>query len=204
MFRHPSTIASGYYMMVSGTRLASGKVLAKVSFFTVADDALTNAALVMRDDREDIRVIGSFNSESKFTDAASGKETSVLLTTGRGYFAVGVLAVGQEPTDHALKDIAAKAVELEKWGRKIILLFPDKESYDKYMSAPVSGLPGNVVFGIDNGGSIRNQILSEMKLPSATQMPVFIVGDTFNRVVFESHGYTIGLGEQLLKTIHGL
>ena len=204
LFRHPSAIASGYYMMVSGTRLASGKVLAKVSFFTVADDALTNAALVMRDDREDIRVIGSFNSESKFTDAASGKETSVLLTTGRGYFAVGVLAVGQEPTDHALKDIAAKAAELEKWGRKIILLFPDKESYDKYMSAPVSGLPGNVVFGIDNGGSIRNQILSEMKLPAATQMPVFIVADTFNRVVFESHGYTIGLGEQLLKTIHGL
>lgn len=204
LFRHPSEIASGYYMMVSGTRLASGKVLAKVSFFTVADDALTNAALVMRDDREDIRVIGSFNSESKFTDAASGKETSVLLTTGRGYFAVGVLAVGQEPTDHALKDIAAKAAELEKWGRKIILLFPDKESYDKYMSAPVSGLPVNVVFGIDNGGSIRNQILSEMKLPAATQMPVFIVADTFNRVVFESHGYTIGLGEQLLKTIHGL
>lgn len=204
LFRHPSAIASGYYMMVSGTRLASGKVLAKVSFFTVADDALTNAALVMRDDREDIRVIGSFNSESKFTDAASGKETSVLLTTGRGYFAVGVLAVGQEPTDHALKDIAAKAAELEKWGRKIILLFPDKESFDKYMSAPVSGLPGNVVFGIDNGGSIRNQILSEMKLPAATQMPVFIVADTFNRVVFESHGYTIGLGEQLLKTIHGL
>ena len=204
LFRHPSAIASGYYMMVSGTRLASGKVLAKVSFFTVADDALTNAALVMRDDREDIRVIGSFNSESKFTDAVSGKETSVLLTTGRGYFAVGVLAVGQEPTDHALKDIAAKAAELEKWGRKIILLFPDKESFDKYMSAPVSGLPGNVVFGIDNGGSIRNQILSEMKLPAATQMPVFIVADTFNRVVFESHGYTIGLGEQLLKTIHGL
>ena len=43
-----------------------------------------------------------------------------------------------------------------------------------------------------------------MKLPAATQMPVFIVADTFNRVVFESHGYTIGLGEQLLKTIHGL
>ena len=204
LFRHPSTIASGYYMMVSGTRLASGKVLAKVSFFTVADDALTNAALVMRDDREDIRVIGSFNSESKFTEAVSGKETSVLLTTGRGYFAVGVLAVGQEPTDHALKDIAAKAAELERWGRKIILLFPDRESYDKYMSAPVSGLPGNVVFGIDNGGNIRNQILSEMKLPAVTQMPVFIVADTFNRVVFESHGYTIGLGEQLLKTIHGL
>ena len=39
---------------------------------------------------------------------------------------------------------------------------------------------------------------------AATPLPRFIIGDTFNRVVFESHGYTIGLGDQLLKTIHGL
>ena len=59
------------------------------------------------------RVIGSFDSESKFTDAATGAETSVLTTAGRGYFVIGLLCVGQEPTDHALKDIAAKAAELE-------------------------------------------------------------------------------------------
>lgn len=204
LFRQSSPIAEGYYMMVSGTRLASGKVLARVSFFTVGGGGSAETALVMRDDREDVRVIGAFNSESKFIQAGSGEETSVLLTTGRGYFAIGLLAVGQEPTDHALKDIAAKASELERWGRKIVLLFPDRESYTKYMSAPVAGLPGNVVFGIDSGGIIRNHILEEMKLPAATQMPVFIIADTFNRVVFESHGYTIGLGEQLLKTIHGL
>ena len=30
-------------------------------------------------------------------------------------------------------------------------------------------------------------------------MPVFLVGDTFNRVVWLRQGYTIGLGEQLLQ-----
>ena len=29
------------------------------------------------------------------------------------------------------------------------------------------------------------------------QMPMFIIADTFNRVVFVSQGYTIGLGEQM-------
>jgi len=33
---------------------------------------------------------------------------------------------------------------------------------------------------------------------------VFIVADTFNRVVFVSQGYTIGLSEQLMKNIRGL
>ena len=35
-------------------------------------------------------------------------------------------------------------------------------------------------------------------------LPVFIIADTFNRVVFVSQGYTIGLGEQLMKVVHGL
>ena len=43
-----------------------------------------------------------------------------------------------------------------------------------------------------------------MKLPNKTILPMFIIGDTFNRVVFVSQGYTIGLGEQLMKVIHKL
>ena len=39
-----------------------------------------------------------------------------------------------------------------------------------------------------------------MKLRNANQLPIFIIADTFNRVVFISQGYTIGLGEQLVKT----
>ena len=30
-------------------------------------------------------------------------------------------------------------------------------------------------------------------------LPIFIIADTFNRVVFLSEGYTIGIGEQIIK-----
>jgi hypothetical protein len=43
-----------------------------------------------------------------------------------------------------------------------------------------------------------------MNLSNSDILPMFIIADTFNRVVFVSQGYTIGLGEQLMKTIHGL
>ena len=33
------------------------------------------------------------------------------------------------------------------------------------------------------------------------QLPIFLIADTFNRVVFCSQGYTIGLGEQMQQTI---
>ncbi len=204
LFQTPSDLETGYYLLVTGSRMANGSVLANAGFFNIEEGKTTNEALTMRNNDEQVRVIGSFNSESKFIKADTGEETSVLLTTGRGYFAVGVLGVGQEPTDHALKDIALKSAELEKWGRKMILLFPNSKDYEKYIAHPAAQLPGNVVFGIDNGNAIRNQILEEMKLPANTQMPLFIIADTFNRVVFESHGYTIGLGDQMLHTIDGL
>ena len=57
---------------------------------------------------------------------------------------------------------------------------------------------------IDTDGSICQQIAQEMKLQSQTQLPIFILADTFNRVMFCSQGYTIGLGEQLTKVINNL
>ena len=42
-----------------------------------------------------------------------------------------------------------------------------------------------------------------MKLTNLTR-PVIIVADTFNRIVFISQGYSIGLGEQLNNVINKL
>ena len=41
-------------------------------------------------------------------------------------------------------------------------------------------------------------VLSQSRLSLTSARPVFFVADTFNRIVWYSQGYTIGLGEQLL------
>ena len=81
---------------------------------------------------------------------------------------------------------------------------PDEGAYRKYTASPAAPLPATVTFGIDRDGSVRRRILEAMQLPGNVSLPVFLIGDTFNRVVFESHGYTIGLGDRLLHTIHQL
>ena len=43
-----------------------------------------------------------------------------------------------------------------------------------------------------------------MKLDQRSGLPIFIIADTFNRIVFVSQGYTIGLGEQMMKVINKL
>lgn len=205
LLKNGINIDCGDYALVTGTRLANGGVLANMTFFTITESPTeTIIDLVMRESKNEVQVIGNFNSESTYKPIDSDNAKSILSTTGRGYYIVAVLGAGQEPTNHALRDIAALKADFEKWGRSIILLFPSEEQYKKFRPDEFPGLPSTISYGIDADGSIQKQIAKGMKLQNKTILPMFIIGDTFNRVVFVSQGYTIGLGEQLMKVIHGL
>ncbi len=204
------------YLMVTGSRLANGGVLAEMNFFTIKPKETTTTELVMRQSTDQVQVIGSFNSESLYTKceiqdnsqlSIHNSQLSILSTTGRGYYVIGIIGNGDEPTNHALRDIATVANEFNAWGRPMILLSPSADLANKTFSSNLISTLNtqltNLNFGIDTNESIQEQIIREMKLTNHS-LPIFIIADTFNRVVFCSQGYTIGLGEQLIKTIHQL
>jgi len=202
-FKKGMQLDKGTYLLVSGKRMASGKVLASMQQFSISEGKTTSLDLNLREpSKEDVTVIGSFDSESKYIK--EGDETSVLATTGRGYFVIGVLGVGQEPTNHALRDIAKLKAAFEAWGRPMVLLFTDDTQRQNYREEEFGALPSTVSYGVDNHHQIQKQIVTNMHLDDQNQLPLFIIADTFNRVVFVSQGYTIGLGEQLMEVINKL
>ncbi len=218
-FKNGVELDEGDYALVSGTRLANGGVLSEMQMFHVKHHETTVVGMYLRTSSTEVTVIGNFDSESKFklldakqmmgvsdvdSDGKAGQEVSLLSQTGRGYFITGLIGVGQEPTNHALKDIAKVSGVFEKWNRPIVLLFEDEASAAKFRISEFPGLPKNIIFGIDKNGAIRRQIVENMKLTNATQLPIFTISDTFNRMVFISQGYTIGLGEQLETVIKKL
>ena len=204
LLKKPLSMDEGNYMLVTGTRMANGSVLAEIEFFNVEADKTTPIQLEMRESKDEIQVIGNFNSENKFKRADNGEETSLLATTGRGYYIVALLGSRQEPTNHAMRDIAAVKKELEDWGRGIVLLFPDEKGYKNFDPKEFGDLPGTITYGLDIDGAFQKEMATAMKLQNANTLPIFLIADTFNRVVFVSQGYTIGLGEQLMKVIHKL
>ena len=204
LLKKPLSMDEGNYMLVTGTRMANGSVLAEISFFNVEPGKTSNIKLEMRESQDDVQVIGNFNSENKFKRADNGEETSLLATTGRGYYIVAILGARQEPTNHAMRDIAAVKKDLEEWGRGMVLLFPDEKSYQNFDPKEFGELPASITYGIDPDKTIQKEIAAAMKLQNANTLPIFIIADTFNRVVFVSQGYTIGLGDQLMKVIHKL
>ena len=58
-------------------------------------------------------------------------------------------------------------------------------------------LPSTVRFGIDGDGSVLGSLTDNLDLRSGS-LPVVAVADTFNRVIFVSQGYTIGLGARIV------
>lgn len=203
LFGTPAEVEAGQYMLITGQRLADGGVLADVRFFYVNPGRLTEVPLTIREDDTAVSVIGSVNAEDIYHDTDTGSDRSILSATGRGYYVMGLLRDGQEPTVHTLNDIAAVAERFNarRPGEKMLLLFEDGTA-DKFNRAQYR-LPDNVVIGEDKDGAIAREVIASLNLPSA-DMPIFVIADTFNRIVFVSQGYTIGLGERLLRTLDAL
>ncbi len=210
LFKNGVDLACGYYMLVSGSRMSAGNVLADIQFFNVEEGQTTTVPLAIRNDASQLRVIGNFNSEAAYDklpalpyDASALSESTVLATTGRGYFIVAIIDSGREPTDHALKDISKVAPALEEWGRPILLVFSSGDDCRKFNSS-VYNLPENVCYGIDSDGSMRKMAMEGMDIAGKGELPIVIVADTFNRVVFFSQGYTIGMGDSLVDAVNRL
>ena len=203
---------TGEYVLTTGTRMASGKVLAHLQRIHLDKDQAV--AFTLRESQEDVQVIGSLNAEDIYHDKQLNTDKSLLSTTGRGYYVLAIVAPNQEPTNHAMRDISVYKDEFEKWGRKMIFLFQNEDEAQRFNFAEFNQLPETVVWGTDVDGKIRQEVWEQMKLTSpipeqssptrSLSLPVFLVCDTFNRVVFCLQGYTINLGEQLLKVIRQL
>ena len=81
-----------------------------------------------------------------------------------------------------------------------MLLFENEDEAQRFNFTELPPLPSTVEWGIDEDGKCLAEIREQMKLHSPA-LPVFIIYDSFNRVLHVQQGYTINLGEQLLKTI---
>ena len=197
------TVDAGDYLVMTGTRMANGGVLANLDFIQVPAGGTAKMQMSMRESKDELQVIGSFNSENLYYDIATKQSRSILSSTGRGYYIIALIDPNSEPTNHFLRDVMPYKEQFEKWGQKMVLLFKDESAASRFKGDDFPNLPSTVVWGTDIDDKISNEIITNMKLKSPNR-PVILVADTFNRIVFMSQGYSIGLGEQLVKVINQL
>jgi len=206
VFKKGFPMDAGDYLLVSGNRLSDGSVPVSMLFFTVAEGGVTEVPLRIDEGKGAVPVIGSLDAESLFTPDGSDVPKSVLSAVGRGFYVLGILDPGKEPTNHALRDLIAARERLAAWGRPIVLLCESAEALEQLKKEAMEGrygpIPNNVtvVLGVDTEG-IRAAIAKDQKRAGNGRLPLVVIADSFNRLFFCSEGYTIGLGDQIATIV---
>ena len=198
-FEHPTPLDEGYYILTAGTRLGNGSALTHSEFFTIKANETTHVDLILREPDNELHVVGSFYAENRFTDPQSGETYNPKQLIKGDYYILGLLDQGSEPTTHAMQDIASFRKEFESSNLPMIFVFSDMEEYDKFILKNFNELPHDIVYGLDDG-SIRDDLVESLRLNNDSR-PIFIIANANSEVVFVKQGYTIGLGEQMLKEI---
>jgi len=194
LLRHPYEVEKGYYLITSGTRLASGAVLAHMEFVGVnirpegsgmLPDKLVVVPLVMREAAENVAVIGHFDADP------------LLPYTGRGYYALAVLGEKDEPSDHARRLLEGMKADFASWGRPYVELQVGSSeaivNYQQRMALTERIVPEALARELSGGCST-----------TFDRLPVIVIADSFGRVVYFSQGYNTSLGTNLRQIIKGL
>lgn len=200
-FKYPYPLDKGKYMLVTGQRMADGSVLSRIEMFDINVGDTVDVCMKLRQDTTGVQVIGNLNAENLYLPLGETAKRSLLSTTGRGYYVLGILNPGHEPSVHAINDLSALSKELDEAGRPIMILTPDSQTLDRLTTELKGKDMPSLHLGIDSDGVSFNELVESLRLNS-DMLPVFVIADTFNRVVYVTQGYTIGLGDKLLDILH--
>lgn len=220
-FAEGVSIDAGQYMLLSGTRLANGGVMAHIEIFRVEASPILSKGgadgvrgivpssfegegggcipLHLRMDENRLHVIAGFNCELGFTNV-KGIHKPILETTGRGFYIVGLIRSGHEPSTHLLHDMEASNLYIAQWEHCYLMLFPSHEDYANFDRKEFDDLPSNVLFGVADPETVEALYVEELTHGNK-ELPILMLCDTFNRVYWFHQGYSIGLGDKLMDVL---
>ena len=198
-FADSVSVDAGQYLLMSGTRLANGGVWANLNIFNITAQQQQTEPLRLRADEEHLHVIGNFDCEHYFTNV-KGVHKKILETTGRGFYIVALIRSGHEPSTHLLHDLEAVNIHISQWSQCYLMLFESKEDYDNFDRKEFDDLPSNVLFGVADPETVEALHIQELTHGSK-ELPIVMLCDTFNRVVWFRQGYNIGLADQIMDAL---
>lgn len=205
MMKKPLMLTAGNYILMTGSRQGDGSILSQIESFTIENGKKCEVEMIMRESAEPLNVIGMINiSNLSYQPLTSCAMQPVSSLTKNKAAIIAILGAKQEPTNHALRDIAEFSNDFNSWGGAQVMLFADEDDYKKFDSNEFKGLPSTITYGIDAGGDVIDALIKGAGLTQKSLLPIVVLVNENNEVVFVSQGYTIGLGAQMLKVIHKL
>ncbi|MBQ7062443.1 MAG: transglutaminase domain-containing protein [Bacteroidales bacterium] len=194
MDKFPATIdlEPGYYCLMTGNRYPEGDVLVKAEYFTVSDNQKVTKEIILRPLVE--RTSGVLATIDPNQEIIADMATLADYAGDAGMLFV-FLGDYKEPSKHLVKEMQALRDEYKAWGGMI------------YLVAPAAALP--LSWKLPNTDCIlrepsqkdpfETQLTGALKLDLKNDYPLVALVNKRGEISYHSHGYSIGLAEQILK-----
>lgn len=178
-------LEAGHYVLTTGTRYNNGNVLAHIKSFTLSDGKTTTVEVEPRIIRDTATVFGTVKGIT-------------------GPCVVALLAEGQEPSNHVIRDLAAKKSDFEGMKIPIICCFPSEEQLRKFDRTAFPAMPDGTRWTADGTGEFHDNIARALPIHNASNLPIVVLIDKDSHIMFYRQGYTIGIGEDIINKMKDL
>jgi hypothetical protein len=196
-FREELQLSPGNYMLVTGNRLNDSRILASLSFFTLAEGEHKNIGVKLRRNmsppeilgKADLKAIASLiTNDDGMLEAISGSGAVVLW-----------IEPDKEPTKHVLNDLPLLREELNTWPGCFIFLNVSGGETNEFISPEKRAtLPERSFFGNDIDLAILKKTLGDNTSHNIS-FPMVLMINGNGDIILRSDGYRIGIGEQILR-----
>lgn len=201
--KFPSTLSldAGFYRIMTGNRLNDGSVLCNISYFNLTENARVECPIEIRPIIRSSEVLGKANLEASFSPLTKNQQVKLSDNLSEKGVVVAVIDPDREPTKHLIEDIKVVKERLNQWGGKILLVVRNGKLATGFNPQNYTGLPKNIVWGYDSTGDLGNAIDLMCGNNGGAQAPQVSVINANGEIVYYSEGYSIGMGETILKNL---
>ena len=191
----------GSYRIVSGNRIDQGKVLCEISYFDVEGGKTTEFELKLREDSQTAKALFQHKFDDlKLPIANNLTEKISLLGSAENASLLLWLEPDKEPTKHIIKDISKLKNKFQTQGCQIVNIITNEKDTEM-----AKGLLGEAfdapTICLDKNSQLLNEISAMLETNVTRSYPVVILLNKKSQIIFLSEGYTIGIGEQIVRKI---
>ena len=197
-FPNPISLYPGKYVLTTGNRLESGSVLSTQTIFDFEPNSQHTVDIPIRSQNMEINEIAEYKLENIIA-VSNNKE--IELTSDNPFVAI-LFDPDKEPSKHVLVDMSARKTLLDALDTPIYYII--KKNGAKVLQDNMISNPKNVILCTDEGGNLDKLhfIFKDKNLKN--DLPLVIIFTNREEIVFLSHGYQIGIPDQLIKYLNEL
>jgi len=194
-------VDTGYYRVVTGNRQADGSVICRINYFRVNQEQTSKVAISLAAAKQQSGILGKADLQAGFFNLSMQKPSKLLDFFSPKGMIVALIDPGKEPTKHLMEDIKSVKQGLDQWGGALIFIVAKDKLSPGFNPLIYKGIPANSSFGSDGSAMVAASINPLCGIDGEAQLPVVVIINPKGEISWHSEGYSIGLGDQLLKQL---